>query len=494
MSEPPTGTMPQRAIVAAKRYAVATLLVLLLASELLYVALLRWDAVNGWYSVLGFLGLVGGLFALYALAFLILRDLRGRTKETLTVVFLGAILFRLTMLGAGLPHDATATELLDLASADLRGEAVGYERFLLYDHDLWRYLWDGHVATNGVNPYTFAPSDASLDALAQHGAWPEIRENINYPELPTVYPPLAQLAFRASHAFAPGSVLALKALLATLDLGAALLVALALRGSGRPVSWVLLYAWNPLLIKTVAGSGHFDSIVALTLAAMVLLILQRRRTAAALVFALAVLARLTPLVLLPFVVRRIGWKRTALATSVVVAGYFAYLDAGHGLLSGLAAFSREWHFNAGLYTLTERLFAPFVSDAATAARAVCVLAILGVLVYLTARDDGKPETFAGLAATALGALIVLSPTAFPWYVVWVLPLAVIAGNRVWIAFSALVCLAFLVMVEGHEYPAVLVLEYGALPFLVWRQWRSRRPAVAPRRLPALNSSFATSIK
>ncbi|MCI0404353.1 MAG: hypothetical protein L0212_12685 [Acidobacteria bacterium] len=474
-----------RVVSAVRRRPVAFLYFLLVPSQVLYVALLRWNAVNGWRPVLGFLALMAGLFALYGLAFRALRGVRDRDREVLAVVLLGAVLFRVTMLGAGLPHDATAPELLDLARADLRGEALVYERFLLYDHDLWRYLWDGHVAANGVNPYAFAPQDSALDVLAEDGVWPEVRENINHPQLPTLYPPLAQLVFQASHAVAPGSVLALKALLVALDLGATLLVAGALRASGRPLSWVVLYAWNPLLIKAVAGSGHFDSMVAGLLAALVLLVVQRRKTLAALVFALAVLARLTPLVLVPVVARRLGWRRTALAAAVIVAGYLPFLDAGAGLGSGLAAFSREWHFNAGLYALAENLFAGFTADPAGAARAVCALAITGALLYLAARDDGKPETFAVNAAAALGALIVFSPTVFPWYVVWVLPLAVIARSLSWIWFSALVCLAFLVMVEGREYPAALVAEYGAFLWLAWRHSKARQAAGAPGRIPLL---------
>jgi hypothetical protein len=85
----------------------------------------------------------------------------------------------------------------------------------------------------------------------------------------------------------------------------------------------------------------------------------------------------------------------------------------------------------------------------------------------------------------LGALLVLSPTVMPWYVTWLLPLAIIARRRIWIYFSALVCLAFLVMVDGTERPWVLALEYGMFFSLLAYEWiRDRRPLPQREVLPA----------
>ena len=81
----------------------------------------------------------------------------------------GAVLFRLTLLPAGLPHDTSWRAVPGALRADLRGVRVSYERFLLFDSDVWRYLWDGHVWAHGVNPYLHAPADPELDAWADEG-------------------------------------------------------------------------------------------------------------------------------------------------------------------------------------------------------------------------------------------------------------------------------------------------------------------------------------
>ena len=55
---------------------------------------------------------------------------------------------------------------------------------------------------------------------------------------------------------------------------------------------------------------------------------------------------------------------------------------------------------------------------------------------------------------------VLSSAVMPWYLTLVLPLAVLCGQRIWIWFSAIVCLAFFVMVDQHLPVWTVCLEYG----------------------------------
>ncbi|HEX2574372.1 MAG TPA: glycosyltransferase 87 family protein [Polyangia bacterium] len=485
----------------------AALSALLLLSQAGYAALVRLDAVNGPRPVLQFLALMAYLFALYGLAAHLTRRLRPRHRGALLVVAAGALLFRLTLLGAGLPQEAGPGELAAAVRDDVRGEAVVYERFLLFDTDHWRYLWDGHVAAHGVNPYRYAPADPALDPLADEddaqrtdgrAVWSEIRANVNHPTLPTLYPPLAQGVFLLSHALAPGSVLTLKALLVGFDLLAALLVGLTLHALRRPVGWVVLYAWNPLVIKGIAGSGHVDAVAAALLAATVLFIVRGRRTAAAAGWGLAVLAKLTPLVLLPLMVRRLGWKRSALALAIVCAGYLPFLNAAPlttpgGPFAGLRAFSERWQFNSGALALFAGLAGHFTSRPAAAARALCGLAILGAVGHIAWRDDGRARTLPQTAAATLGALVVLSPAVMPWYLTWILPLAALTARRLWPIFSALVCLAFLVMVDGQERSWALALEYGLLAGLILCEPR-RNPQGGPmKRTRVLAVLFTLSL-
>lgn len=467
-------------IIPAKRTPLLALGGVLVVSEFLYVALLRLDAVNGVRPVLTFLALMGALFALYAAGYFIVRRTGGDSRLILLVVIVGAVLFRLTLLPAGLPHDASPRELIDAVRADVRGERVAYDHYLLFDNDIWRYVWDGHVQAHGINPYMHAPDAAALDKLVDEDAaaqtdnravWSDIRDQINHPSTSTIYPPLAQIVFRFSHWLAPGSIFIFKSILVGFDLLAALFILLTLRALGRSPLLVLLYAWNPLVVKVFAASGHADAVLVAMVAATTFFIARGSRRLAAVSFALAILAKLSPFILFPFVARRIGWRNSALIFVVMCIGYIPFLDAGSKLFDGFRAFATGWQFNAGTFSFLHWSASAVTDESAFVARAASGILIFGFVGLLAWRDDGSDASFAGYAAAALGTLVLLSPTVMPWYIAWVLPLAVVSEQRIWFYFTAVVCLAFLVMIDGIERPLTLWVEYALFGGLLWYELR-----------------------
>ena len=126
--------------------------------------------------------------------------------------------------------------------------------------DIWRYLWEGHIQNLGFNPYLLPPN-ADVLAPFRFDWWIEI----NHPELAAVYPPIAQLWFRLLAAIAP-SVLLFKSTFVAADLGICWLLS---RRFGHLAT--LSYAWNPLVIYSFAGGGHYDSLFLLPLVAAWLL-------------------------------------------------------------------------------------------------------------------------------------------------------------------------------------------------------------------------------
>ncbi len=445
---------------------------LAVTSELFYLYLVRFNAISGIRPVSAFVAVMMVLFAMYGLAFLLLRKVRFKRKTALAIIVLGAVIFRITLIPAGLPHDAGATELVEHTRADLQGRAVSFDRYLLYDDDIWRYLWDGHVWANSVNPFQFAPDDPQLDGLAVSGPWQDIRDNVNHALIPTIYPPLAQLLFRISDSIAPGSIIVLKAILISLDLLTLLLVYLVIEKLGAHPAGLLLYAWNPLLIKVVAGSGHVDILAGALLALTAYLLLKRAYLASAVALSGAVLVKLAPVVLIPFLAKRIGWRRSLVIPFVILGAYLPFLHSGWAVFAGFAKFAREWEFNSAFFLVIRSLAQPFARDPALVARGIGVLAILASVVWFWRRDDGHPASFSGVASV-LGVLILLSPTVMPWYLTWLLPLAVVAQETTWIWFTGIVCLAFFVMASGTLGPPLLVLEYGAFLAIVLRNWFCR---------------------
>jgi glycosyltransferase involved in cell wall biosynthesis len=114
--------------------------------------------------------------------------------------------------------------------------------------DIWRYLWEGYLQNLGFSPYDFAPNAQAL--IPYRTEW---WSQINHPGVSAIYPPLAQLGFRGLASISP-SVYLFKSSFAIADL---------------LICWLLtkkftylettFYAWNPLVIYSFAGGGHYDS-------------------------------------------------------------------------------------------------------------------------------------------------------------------------------------------------------------------------------------------
>jgi len=111
----------------------------------------------------------------------------------------------------------------------------------IYEDDFFRYLWDGYRFAVAGTPYGVSPEAFFLDP-AVPAALRAALDQINHPELPTIYGPTAQALFLFGYWIQPGSVAVLQALLIAVDL---VTVGLLLRLA--PARNVLLYAWCLLL-------------------------------------------------------------------------------------------------------------------------------------------------------------------------------------------------------------------------------------------------------
>src|SRR5262249_51449063 len=150
------------------------------------------------------------------------------------------------------------------------------------DDDIHRYVWDGRVQRLGYNPYILVPNDPALAGL--HTS--ETR-TLNNPDVPSPYPPAAELLFRAVTAISE-STFALKVAFLMCDLAIVLVLFDVLRRTGRAAHWVLAFAWHPLLAIEVAGSGHIDIVGVLLLLVSAAALGRSWRAIAAVAFGLAV--------------------------------------------------------------------------------------------------------------------------------------------------------------------------------------------------------------
>ena len=210
------------------------------------------------------------------------------------------------------------------------GVAVALRMLLLtvpptLSSDIYRYVWDGRVQANGINPYRYIPADPALASLRDAVIYPQINR-ADYAR--TIYPPFAQMAFAAVGRIWD-SVMGMRlAMLGFEALGIICLLRL-LPLVGLPPERILIYAWNPLALWSFANDGHVDAI-AIGLLGLALLLRARRKDGwAGTALAGAVLVKLFPLVVAPAFLRGGRFWQPALAGFALIAGCYAlYSGAG----------------------------------------------------------------------------------------------------------------------------------------------------------------------
>ena len=288
--------------------------------------------------------------------------------------------------------------------------------------DINRYIWDGRVQAAGINPYRYIPTDPVLEALRDPLIFPNINRN-NY--APTIYPPVAQMLFLAATRFGE-TALAVKLVFVTIEAVGIGTLIFILRAAGRPPEHILLYAWHPLPVWEIAGSGHVDAAV-VTFAALALAAgVTGRRVWSALALGAATLVKFFPLVLAPALWRpaksNLGdWRWPATFIAVIVAAYLPYIGVGSRALGFLPGYVAEENLGSGsgfwLLGMVRRAVAiPLAAYFGLAASVMAGLAV-GAL-------RRRPDPCSGLNwAMALGtaALFFASPH-YPWYFVYLVAL------------------------------------------------------------------------
>nr|BBH94837.1 hypothetical protein KTA_30360 [Thermogemmatispora argillosa] len=302
--------------------------------------------------------------------------------------------------------------------------------------DAWRYLWDARVTLLGYSPYVYAPGDPHFIHLRDF-----VFANSRYRNVPTLYPPGAQLFFLVSYLLAPSNLTVLKTIFVGCDWLACAALAWLLSRRGKDPARCVLYAWCPLPIVEFAIQGHVDA-PAVLLTILTLLAAEattrRGRAVTGFLLGMATLVRLYPALLLLAVARRRDWLLLLVWTATLVAGYLPYLILGHGqLLSPFESYAGNYTPNAGLPQQLSHWLALHTSLNPTALHWLeegLIVAIMGgsALIVLWLRWR---QRLSGEAASLwlFAALFAVSAHIFPWYTPVLIPLAALllvpAGSR-----------------------------------------------------------------
>ncbi len=354
------------------------------------------------------------------------------------------------------------------------------------EDDFYRYMWDGAVVAAGGNPYAVAPAD--IEGVRGLGA--EVLARINFPELTTIYPGVAQAVFAVAHVIAPWKLDGLRAVFLVADLVGLWVVLVLLGRLGLSPLVAGLYWLNPLVVFAIFGTGHVDGVLVPLLVGSVLALSAAWPVMAAGLLALAVGVKIWPVVLAPLVFAQIwrGRQRVGLAVIVfgaicgVALGPLAYASLAKS--SGLTAYASDWHNNNGPFAWASYglyLLAGESPAAQLALRGGVAIGVAGVAVWAALQPVAGPARLVELALVVTAAVFYLQPAQFPWYALGFLPFA--ALTRCWpLVLPAVTLPAYYLFFPlwngGHadafRYGVAFVHAVPVWGWLAVRWWSKRR--------------------
>jgi hypothetical protein len=323
--------------------------------------------------------------------------------------------------------------------------------------DLYRYIWDGRVQAAGIDPYLYAPGDAGVARVRNDFLWsssygdcvPNKKDSLdpadslvagctllNRPKVPTVYPPMAEAYFLAVQLVAPAddSTTPMQAAAAACAVLVTLILLFGLRTLGKDLRLAALWAWCPTVALEAGQNGHVD-VVAVALTAVALLLLARARTEGRTVLGgvllgLAIATKVTPLLVVPAVLRR-GWWLICVSAGIAISLVYAphVMAVGEKIVGFFPGYLNQEGYSKGTGFAVIGLV---VHGKLSTVVAVVLLGLAG-LAILRYGDPDQP--WRGSVLMTAAALTVCTPQ-FPWYAILLVMLVALDGRPEWLAIAA----------------------------------------------------------
>lgn len=338
--------------------------------------------------------------------------------------------------------------------------------------DFYRFIWDGKLILNGINPLQFLPSELIADFDAKQFPLAEyLYQGMNSKQTYTCYPPLNQLLFLIGAIFSNqnilGSIVVMKIVILFADIGSYHLIKKLLIQLKMPVNRVFLFWLNPLIILEFSANMHYEGVMIFFFILSVYLLINKRFWISAIAFSLAVSVKLIPLLFLPALFWQLKFKNwikycflVGLLTIILFLPFFNDNNILH-FFTSLDLYFQKFEFNASIYYLVRQIgfWIKGYNIIQTAGIVLmCLSFILILLIGFWKSTNEKSKLFLRILFM-LSLYYFLSLIIHPWYITTVLLLALFTNFRFPVLWS------FIIFLSYYTYSTALYEESMLLVFI-----------------------------
>lgn len=355
--------------------------------------------------------------------------------------------------------------------------------------DFYRFIWDGRLIEEGINPYLHLPREIKELSLLSGELNNELFTNMNSPNYYSVYPPVLQYVFFIASKFSSsnfGAIIILRLFILLAECGTCFYLLKIITLLKLPKNVLFIYLLNPLAIFEITANLHFEGLMLFFVTAAFYFLLSTNYIFSASFFTLAVCTKLIPLVLLPLVIKKIGFKNGFVY--LLLLSYASFLlfipfisqDLINNIGNSIGLYFQKFEFNASIYYL-----ARWIGFKLTGYNEIAIigkiLPLISFFLILFISFRFKPsmnnKLFFEKSLSVLFIYYLFSLIIHPWYLSFLVLLSVFTNYRYALVWSMLICGSYLTYAyyPFKENTWVLAFEYSiAIIWFVLEQLKLKR--------------------
>lgn len=346
--------------------------------------------------------------------------------------------------------------------------------------DIYRFIWDGWLITEGINPFTSTPSSFS-ETLPGFQAF--LLDKMNSPDYYSVYPTILQAIFSFTVWCIPAGIFMQSVLMKCVLLGFEIIAVffayrlLSKLKLDRRI--ILIYVLNPLVIVELMGNLHMELIMIAGFSFFLWSWYEKKYYLAAAGLSFSVAAKLITVVVSPFLLRRVKLKKLfqfGLTTGLLLILLFMplFMSTYENFGKGLDLYFQKFEFNASIYYLLRAIGYWYKGYNIIGSLGPTLALISGFsILYLAWREkDTSIASLCKYLCIGLTIYYFMGTTVHPWYISLLVFLCMFSNLKYPILWSFLAIFSYSKYYEDERYYLAFVcLEYSILYIFLFLEWK-----------------------
>ena len=295
--------------------------------------------------------------------------------------------------------------------------------------DFYRFIWDGQLIINGLNPYLFTPNElinthhtlfTQMEPLYKGMGALSAQHFSNYPPIHQLSFVIAALIYKNSIL---GSIIIFRIIIILADIGILIYGKKLLELLKLPTQNIFYYFLNPLVIIELTGNLHFEALMLFFLVVSLYFLCKQKLIHSAIFMGFSILTKLLPVFFLPLLIYRFKFKKILLY-SLLVIGCITVLCLPFFEFQFLKNYSNtiglwftNFEFNSSFYSLGKSLMSKFFGIQLIDFMP-CIIPFLMVVfvLYFSLQKTANPKKILQSFFWILTIYFLVSTTVHPWYI------------------------------------------------------------------------------